>query len=233
MHPCDLTSACQAAPTAHVVAIEELLRDWLTVRRYDIVVDADGQLGQSVARLSADRGDRVAVLPYSTVTGTVVLTRQLRVVTDMSSARCTRLVEVPGGLLDGEPPDNAVMRETFEETGLVLTSVRRLFSAYMAPQVTTERTILFVAEYESSASLGQRSPGLDDEEDICLFESGLDEAIDLVLHEQPADAKTLLLLIYARATDLVPIQQIGNEPLTLNPQQTRLFAATRGDPRER
>ena len=57
------------------------------------------------------------------------------------------LIEACAGLLDQDNPEEAIKRETEEETGYRIKDVRKIFEAYMSPGSVSEILYFFIAEY--------------------------------------------------------------------------------------
>jgi len=109
---------------------------------------------------------------------------------------------VCAGLLDDEDPVTAIRREAREETGVEVGDVTTVMSAFMSPGSVTERLHLFAAPYDSAARAG--GGGVAEEgEEIELLELPFAEAMAMVDRGEIADAKTIMLLQWAAARDLV------------------------------
>ena len=103
----------------------------------------------------------------------------------------------PGGLsLPWEPDEKTLIREIEEETGYRVGAVQKLFSAFMSPGALTEKLHFFIAEYDARPGQGG---GLKEEgEDIEGREMPFDKAYAMIATGEIADAKTIMLLQYAR-----------------------------------
>ncbi|PJN24253.1 nucleoside diphosphate pyrophosphatase [Kitasatospora sp. CB02891] len=194
-------SVTGSSGAASVREVETVLDDWLAVRRYTLdVPGADGGT-RRLHRLSVGRGDRAAVLLGDPDRGTVLLTRQLRLPVLVHGGAATpgdgRLIELPGGLTDGADPAEAARREAEEETGYRAGELTRLATVYPAPQLSTERLHLFTGEYRADDRTGPGGGVAAEGEDIEVLELPLAEAVDRLLREPAADAKTLLLVLLA------------------------------------
>jgi nudix-type nucleoside diphosphatase (YffH/AdpP family) len=113
------------------------------------------------------------------------------------------LIEAPAGLLDCEGPSAAIRRETEEETGIQIDHVKEVFAAYMSPNLIAELTHFFIAEYRPS---DWRSPGgglATEGEDIEAFETSFEAALAMFERGEIQDAKTILLLLYAKTRGLL------------------------------
>ena len=90
------------------------------------------------SREAYDRGNGAAILLYNTVHKTVIMTRQFRLPTYINGNPTGMMIEACAGLLDMENPEECIVRETEEETGYTVTSVQKVFEAYMSPGSVTE-----------------------------------------------------------------------------------------------
>ncbi|MEO6290467.1 MAG: NUDIX domain-containing protein, partial [Ginsengibacter sp.] len=84
-----------------------------------------------------DRGNGAAILLYNKKQNTVILTRQFRLPTYLNGNSSGMLIEACAGLLDNEHPDDAIRRETEEETGYKIEKIQKIFEAYMSPGSVT------------------------------------------------------------------------------------------------
>ena len=159
----------------------------------------DGQW-QSQSREIFDRGHAAAVLPIDPVRGTVLLVSQFRLPA-FQTGYTQPLVEVIAGALDGDAPEVCARREAMEEAGCELSDPREVFHCFMSPGAVTERMHLFVAQY-SAASRTAKGGGLEDEgEDIEVLEMPLERAFAMVENGDIVDAKTILLLQWAKMNE--------------------------------
>jgi len=125
----------------------------------------------------------------------VLLTRQFRLPTYVNGNASGMLLETCAGLLDADNPEDAIRRETREETGYEIGAVRKVFEAYMSPGSVTEILHFFVAEYSAAARVGDGG-GVDDE-DIEVVEMDFDAALAAIRSGAIRDGKTIMLLQYA------------------------------------
>lgn len=164
-------------------------------RRYD------GR-SQNVTREVYDTGDGAAILLYDPGCARVVLVRQFRAPAFLSGGH-EGLIEVCAGKLEGADAEARIVKEAEEETGFSVRHPRRLFEAYMSPGAFCERLTFFVAEYAAGDRTGDGG-GLEEEgEDIEVLEPTLDEALAMIDSGEIIDAKTILLLHYAKLAGLM------------------------------
>jgi len=161
----------------------------------------DGRL-QTVTREVYDTGDGAAILLYDPDRARVVLVRQFRAPAFLSGGR-QGLIEVCAGRLEGADAEARIVKEAEEETGFAVRDPQRLFEAYMSPGYFCERLTFFVAQYEPKDRTGDGG-GLEEEgEDIEVLEPTLDEALAMIERGEIIDAKTILLLQYAKLAGLM------------------------------
>ena len=152
---------------------------------------------QSQDREVFDRGHAAAVLPIDRARGTVLLVSQFRLPAFQTGYE-RPLIEVIAGALDGDAPEACARREAMEEAGCELSDLREVFHCFMSPGAVTERMHLFVAHY-SAAGRTAKGGGLEDEgEDIEVLELPLAQAFAMVENGEIADAKTIMLLQWAK-----------------------------------
>jgi GDP-mannose pyrophosphatase NudK len=154
-------------------------------------------------REAYDRGNGATILLYNKKNRTVILTRQFRLPTFINGNTNGMLIEACAGLLDKDNPEDCVRRETEEETGYKITEVRKIFEAYMSPGSVTEILYFFVAEYEASMKVNEGGGVENEQENIEVLEIAFDKAIEMMNEGIIKDAKTIMLLQYAKLNTLV------------------------------
>ena len=171
-----------------------------------VVFERANKQGQPVTqtRFVFDRGNGAAILLYNRQTGTVILTRQFRLPAWLA-ANATRmadptgmLVEVCAGELDQDAPETAVRREAEEETGFRLGDVVKVFESYMSPGAATEIIHFFIAEYSAAMKISDGGGLETEQEEIEVLELPFTDALQMVKSGEIRDAKTIMLLLYAR-----------------------------------
>jgi nudix-type nucleoside diphosphatase (YffH/AdpP family) len=148
-------------------------------------------------RESYDRGDAATILPYNLVRRTVVLVRQFRYPAFVEGYD-ELMIETIAGLLDGEAPEIRIRAEAEEETGYRLHKITKTFEIFTSPGIVTERIHCFVAEYEPEMRVGPGGGLAHEGEDIEVLELSIDEAMAMIGDGRIVDAKTIILLQYAR-----------------------------------
>lgn len=145
-----------------------------------------------------DRGNGAAILLYNTTNKTIILTRQFRLPTYLNGNESGMMVEVCAGLLDKDEPEQCIIRETEEETGYRLTKVKKIMETYMSPGAITEILYLFVGEYDASMKVSEGGGLEHEQENIEVIEMAFDEAYHKIETGELQDAKTIMLLQYAK-----------------------------------
>jgi nudix-type nucleoside diphosphatase (YffH/AdpP family) len=177
--------------------------NWYTLRKvtYDYH-KKDGTL-QRQSREAYDRGNGATILLYHATEKKVILTRQFRLPTFINGNESGMLIEACAGLLDRDNPEDAIRRETEEETGYKVAGVRKIFEAYMSPGSVTEILYFFVAEYERSMKVNEGGGVAHEQEDIEVLELDAGKALSMIDTGEIRDGKTIMLLQYARLNGLI------------------------------
>ncbi len=164
-------------------------------RRYD------GRV-QDVCREVYDTGDAASILLYDPARRCILLVRQFRLPVYLATGR-ESTIETCAGKLEGMEAARRIVMEVEEETGFTIREPKFLFSAFMSPAAYAERISFFSAPY-SAADRRSSGGGLYDEgEDIEIVEPGLEEALAMIDRGEIIDAKTIILLQYAKLLGLI------------------------------
>jgi GDP-mannose pyrophosphatase NudK len=183
---------------------EEILsNNWYTLRKYTYqFVKQDGTT-EVQTREAYDRGNGATILLYNKEQQTVLLTRQFRLPTFVNGNASGMLIEACAGLLDNDNPEDCIRRETEEETGFKITSVRKIFEAYMSPGSVTEILYFFVAAYSKDMKVNEGGGMAHEQEDIEVLELDFSEALKMMENGEIRDAKSIMLLQYAKLHNLL------------------------------
>jgi len=183
---------------------EKILSDnWYTLRKitFDYLMN-DGSW-QSQEREAYDRGNAAVILLYNTELRTVILTKQFRVPTYINGNESGMLIEACAGLLDKDDPEACIIRETEEETGYRIGSVKKVFEVYMSPGSVTEKLYFFIAEYSSTMKVAEGGGLANEQEDIEVLELTIDQAMQMVEAGEIMDAKTIILLQHVKLKQIL------------------------------
>ncbi|MDZ5645596.1 NUDIX domain-containing protein [Nitrospirillum sp. BR 11828] len=156
---------------------------------------------QTMTREVYDRGHGAVILPYDPTRGTVLLVSQFRYAVYVTGHDAP-LIEAIAGLLDDTSPEETIRREAEEEAGCRIGEARRVFEAFMSPGSVTEKLTFFVAPYSAADRVGAGGGLAAEGEDIEVLEPTLEEALAMVADGRIMDAKTIMLLQYAKLNGL-------------------------------
>lgn len=153
-------------------------------------------------REAYDRGNGATILLYNKELKTVILTKQFRLPTYINGNEDGMLIETCAGLLDADNAEDAIRRETEEETGFTLKDVKKVYEAYMSPGSVTEILFFFIAEYSRDMKTSAGG-GVGDHEDIEVLELPFDKAYNMISTGEIKDGKTIMLLQHMKLNNLL------------------------------
>lgn len=150
-----------------------------------------------------DRGNGAGILLYNREQKTIILTRQFRLPSYLNGNETGMMIEVCAGLLDQDQPEQCIIRETEEETGYRIKSVQKILETFVSPGAVTEILHLFVGEYDETMKVNEGGGLEHEQEEIEVIEIPFDEAFNMIATGEIKDAKTIILLQYAKINNLV------------------------------
>jgi GDP-mannose pyrophosphatase NudK len=177
----------------------ELLSDnWYILNKVTFDYNKDSDVPETQVREVYDRGNGAVILLYNSTKKTVVLTRQFRLPTYLNGNSSGMLIEACAGMLDEDNPIECIIRETEEETGYRLSSVKKVFQSYMSPGAVTEILHFFIGEYQPEMKVSEGGGLAEEHENIEVLEYPFNEAYQMIASGEITDAKTIMLLQYAK-----------------------------------
>jgi nudix-type nucleoside diphosphatase (YffH/AdpP family) len=182
----------------NVISRRELLDDFLNVQEAVVEFEKfDGQMSPPVRRLKLDRGDSAAVLLYNPDEDVVALVEQFKWPTfDHGDGW---ILETVAGVVDhGETPEQAAIRETFEETGFAVSNIEPVAMFYASPGGSSERIYLYCAYIGANSQLGEGGGMSIENEDIRVRIFPRSLAFNMIAEGKIIDAKTILALWWLR-----------------------------------
>lgn len=190
-------------PNVQIIEEKLLSDNWYVLKK--ITFDYQNKSGewQRQSREAYDRGNGAVILLYHPQNKTVILTRQFRMPTYVNGNETGMLIEACAGLLDKDNAEDCIRRETEEETGYRVSSVRKVFEAYMSPGSVTEILYFFVAEYEAAMKVNEGGGAEHEHENIEVLELPFDQALNMIKTGEIEDGKTIMLLQYAKLEGLI------------------------------
>ena len=185
------------------VTTEILSSNWYTLKKVTFdVLKKDGSW-QTQNREAYDRGNGATILLYNKESTMVILTKQFRMPTFINGNNDGMLIEACAGLLDKDNPEDCIKRETEEETGYRVSSVKKIFQAYMSPGSVTELIYFFIAEYAANMKMNDGGGLAHEQEDIEVLELPIDTALQMIENGEIKDGKTIMLLQYVRLNNIL------------------------------
>jgi nudix-type nucleoside diphosphatase (YffH/AdpP family) len=183
---------------------KDILSDnWYTLYKFTYEYKKEDGSWEKQIRESYDRGNGAAILLYNKDRGTVILTKQFRMPTYVNGNPSGMMIEVCAGVLDGAEPEDCIKKEVEEETGYRIDHVKKVFESYMSPGAVTEILHFFIGEYQEQMKIGDGGGAEDETENIEVLEVLFDTALNMITNGEIKDAKTIMLLQYARLNNII------------------------------
>ncbi|RIA10328.1 nudix-type nucleoside diphosphatase (YffH/AdpP family) [Flavobacteriaceae bacterium MAR_2010_72] len=191
------------ANNVNVLETEVLSNNWFTLLKVTYNYLKRDNTWQTQVREAYDRGNGAAILLFNAKNKTVILTKQFRLPTFINGNKDGMMIECCAGMLDKNNPEECIKKEALEETGYQIKHVSKLFEAYMSPGAVTEILHFFVADYDESMKLNEGGGLTQEQEDIEVVELNFEVAYDMIASGEIKDAKTIMLLQYAKIHKLL------------------------------
>jgi nudix-type nucleoside diphosphatase (YffH/AdpP family) len=190
-------------PEIKIEKTEILSNNWYLLNKVTFDYKKEGEPWITQKREVYDRGNGAAIFLYNTATKNIILTRQFRLPTYLNGNESGMMVEVCAGMLDKDQPEQCVIRETEEETGYRISKVKKIMETYSSPGAVTEILHLFIGEYDASMKVSEGGGLEQEQENIQVIEMPFAQAYDMIATGEIKDAKSMLLLQYAKIHNLV------------------------------
>lgn len=182
----------------------EILSDnWYVLKKVTFSYTKKNGTTHTQSREAYDRGNGATILLYNKERKTVILTRQFRLPTYINGNESGMMIEACAGLLDKENAEDAIRRETEEETGYKISEVQKVFEVYMSPGSVTEILHFFIGEYTKDMKVGDGGGSIHEEENIEVMEMDFSAALKMIGTGEIKDAKTIILIQYLRLHGLL------------------------------
>ena len=184
-------------------SIKNLANDHYKLDKVNFDYQTKNGTWQNQSRECYDRGDGACILLYNPSKKTVILTKQFRMPSYLNGNTDGMMLEVCAGLLDDQDPITCIKNEAEEETGYKINNPTKVFEIYSTPGAVTEKIHYFIAEYSDVMKISEGG-GLEEEtEEIEVLEFNFEESLKLISTGKICDAKTIILLQYAKINNLV------------------------------
>lgn len=185
-------------PQVRILEKKLLSDNWYKLYRYSFEITGKAGNTQTQMREAYDRGNGAVILLFNKDRRTVILTRQFRLPTFVNGNPDGMMIEACAGLLDDDNPEDCIRRETEEETGYRIKQVQKIYEAYMSPGSVTEVLHFFTGAYTAGHKVHEGGGVAHEHENIEVLELPFDRAYAMIGTGEIRDAKTIMLLQYAR-----------------------------------
>ncbi|MFD1292905.1 NUDIX domain-containing protein [Lutibacter holmesii] len=190
-------------PRVKINSVKNLSDNWYKLDKVDFDYQTKNGNWQNQQRECYDRGNGAAILLYNPLKKTVILTKQFRMPSYLNEHANGMMIEVCAGLLDADDPLTCIIKEAEEETGYKISNPKKILEIYSTPGAVTEKLFYFIAEYADNMKISEGG-GLEEEsEEIEVIEIAFNKALEMVYTGEICDAKTIILLQYAKIHNLV------------------------------
>ncbi len=190
-------------PIIKILSEELLSKNRYLLNKFTFEIQINENKIQKQVREVYDRGNGATILLYNKTKKTIILIKQFRFPTYLNGNKTGMLIETCAGILEQENAEECIKRETEEETGFQIDKVEKLFEAYMSPGAVTEIIHFFKAEYSSDMKISEGGGLISEQENIEVIELPFDYAYKMIATGEIKDAKTILLLQYAKINNLI------------------------------
>jgi len=189
-------------PKVKIIGIKNLSNKHYKLDKVDFEYQTTNGSWQTQSRECYDRGDGAAILLYNPTKKTVILIKQFRMPSYLNGNASGMMIEVCAGMLDEDHPEACIIKEVEEETGFKISNPKKVFELYSTPGAVTEKIHYFIAEYSDDMKISDGG-GLEEEhEEIEVLEIDFETALKMVSKGEINDAKTVVLLQYAKLNNL-------------------------------
>ena len=184
-------------------SVKTLANDYYKLEKVNFDFKTKEGSWQNQSRECYDRGDGACILLYNPLKKTVILTKQFRMPSYLNGNDDGMMLEVCAGLLDSQDPITCIKNEAEEETGYKINNPKKVLEIYSTPGAVTEKIHYFIAEYSDAMKISEGG-GLEEEtEEIEVLEFNFEESLKLISTGEICDAKTVILLQYAKINKLI------------------------------
>jgi len=190
-------------PKVKIKKVKNLSNDWYILDKVNFDYQLLNGEWQNQNRECYNRGNGACILLYNTKESTVVLTKQFRMPTYLNGNSNGMMTEVCAGLLDEDDPVSCIIKEVEEETGYEIKKPKKILEVYSSPGAVTEIIHYFISEYDSGMKKSKGGGKAEETEEIEVLEIDFDKALSMIDNGLIKDAKTIVLLQYAKIHNLL------------------------------
>ena len=182
---------------------KELLSDnWYSLNKVTFEYQREDGTWETQVREAYDRGNGAVILLYNKQKKSVVLTQQFRMPTYLNGNKDGMMIEACAGILEKGNAEETIKIEVEEETGYKIEKVEKVFESYMSPGSVTEILHFFIGAYSDEMRVSEGGGAEEETENIEVMEMPFDTALDLMHEGKIRDAKTIMLLQWAKLNGL-------------------------------
>ncbi|MEJ7830157.1 MAG: NUDIX domain-containing protein [Segetibacter sp.] len=196
------------AKNVSIKSTETLLDNFFSMEKVHFEIEKRDGTKEEQTREVYHTADGVTVLLYNKEKKTVVLTRQFRIATFLNNNLDGLLIETCAGIKEDENECEAIVREIEEETGFRVEKAKKIFELYSTPGCNTEKIYYFIAEYADNQKVAEGGGRQEEQEEIDVLEMPFEEAYLKIEKGEIKDAKTVILLQYAKVNNLFPVEKV-------------------------
>lgn len=175
---------------AEIIELKEIYAGFIRLLQTTLRLDDCKRLNREIIV----HGRAAAVLPYDPERCVVMLVKLLRAPL-LFDTGAQDLIEAPAGMLDDGSPEETAKREAMEETGLRLTVLEHVGSAWSSPGISTEKIELYLAPYAKGDRVGAGGGLASEDENITVVEMPISEFWASLERLEISDLKTLTLAL--------------------------------------
>lgn len=179
----------------HVTDRELLVKFKFPLYKYTLSLTGAGATEQQTREIY-QRNDSVAIILYNLESQTVILTRQFRLPAFLTGYPDGQLTEACAGTMEDESAEEAIIRETEEETGYRIETPLKVAECFVSPGSCSEKINLFIAPYTEKMKVAVGGGLKEEGEDIEILEVPFKQLREQMKKGSIQDAKTLILLQY-------------------------------------
>ena len=190
-------------PGVKDLEVEVIFDGWSKLKRVTYQYSNGDSKWEAQKREIYDRGNGAVILLYNKEQQTVILTKQFRLPTYLNGNKTGMLIEACAGLLDNDSPEEAIKRETEEETGYKIDNVTKIFEAYLSPGSVTEILYFFTAAYSNDMKVNEGGGVAHEQENIIVMEIKFADAINMISSGEIKDAKTIMLIQHLQLQNIM------------------------------
>ena len=178
---------------AEIIESKEIYAGWIRLLLTTLRLDDCKRLSREIIV----HGRASAVLPYDPERRVVMLVKLLRAPILFATGAQDH-IEAPAGMVDGGSPRETATREAMEETGLCLTALEHVGSAWSSPGISTEKIDLYLAPYAKGDRVCAGGGLASEDENITVVEMPISEFWASLERLEISDLKTLTLALALR-----------------------------------